>query len=223
MKSCTIAIAIFTVLGCSATATAQSAADPTTPKSAGGLTTAPGGSAAPAAPSGSAAPGVPAPANSAGTPSAPTQGEAVPEDQVNFLMKAALGGMAEVEMAKLALERSTNADVRGHAQHMLDDHGKANESLKAIAREKNIPLPDHLTGVHGQMVQKLRDTAAGEFDEAYMKAEVEEHQAAVALYRTAKDSSKDPRMQGFAAQTLPTLERHLQQALEITNKISSRS
>src|SRR5215204_6234316 len=61
--------------------------------------------------------------------------------QDNFWSKAAQGGMAEVELAKLALQKSTNADVKKFAQMMVTDHTKANDELKALAAKKNVTLP----------------------------------------------------------------------------------
>ncbi|MFN2425275.1 MAG: DUF4142 domain-containing protein, partial [Candidatus Binatia bacterium] len=56
---------------------------------------------------------------------------------------------------------------------------------------------------------------AGTFDQAYMQAEVAEHKAAVALFRNEKESGTDPELKEFASEQLPTLEHHLEQALEI--------
>ena len=43
-----------------------------------------------------------------------------------FMMTAATGGMAEVEMARLALQKSGSDSVKQYAQKMLDDHTAAN-------------------------------------------------------------------------------------------------
>src|SRR5579872_5896641 len=61
-----------------------------------------------------------------------------------FATKAAQGGMAEVELGRLATERGTNAKVKEFGQQMVDDHSKGNEELKSVAANKAITLPSML-------------------------------------------------------------------------------
>src|SRR5215208_3996462 len=58
-----------------------------------------------------------------------------------FVMEAAKGGMAEVELGRLATEKAANADVKQFGQRMVDDHSKANEQLKSLAAQKGVTLP----------------------------------------------------------------------------------
>jgi hypothetical protein len=59
----------------------------------------------------------------------------------NFIMKAAQGGMAEVELGQLASQRASDPQVKQFAERMVADHGKANDQLKQIASSKNVTLP----------------------------------------------------------------------------------
>ena len=56
----------------------------------------------------------------------------------SFVMKAAEGGLAEVELGKLAAQNATSDDVKKFGQRMVDDHGKANDELKSLAQQKTI-------------------------------------------------------------------------------------
>jgi hypothetical protein len=58
-----------------------------------------------------------------------------------FYKNAAEGGMAEVELGKLAQEKSPTQSVKDFGAMMVSDHGAANDKLKAIADRKNIKLP----------------------------------------------------------------------------------
>ena len=53
-----------------------------------------------------------------------------------FVKKAAQGGMAEVELGKLATQKASSDDVKKIGQRMVDDHTKANDQLKQIAGNK---------------------------------------------------------------------------------------
>jgi putative membrane protein len=66
-------------------------------------------------------------------------------------MDAAMGGMAEVQLGKLAAEKATNPDVKQFGQRMVDDHGKANDELKTAASKESIDLPASLDSLNGTM------------------------------------------------------------------------
>nr|WP_246229546.1 DUF4142 domain-containing protein [Mucilaginibacter humi] len=68
-------------------------------------------------------------------------GIAVVADDAKFAVDAANGGMTEIALSKLALEKATNAKVKEFANMMVMDHSKAGEELKGIATTKNITLP----------------------------------------------------------------------------------
>src|SRR6185369_14746712 len=53
-----------------------------------------------------------------------------------FAMAAAEGGLAEVELGRLAKEHASSADVKKFADKMVEDHGKANDELAGILKPK---------------------------------------------------------------------------------------
>src|SRR5579863_9201352 len=57
-----------------------------------------------------------------------------------FVRGAAEGGMAEIELGKLAQERGQSEEVKKFGQRMVEDHTKANEELKQIATREKINL-----------------------------------------------------------------------------------
>ena len=67
---------------------------------------------------------------------APNGGPVTPDQ--TFIKEAADGGLAEVELGQLAVEKSSNEEVKGFAQRMVEDHGKANENLKQLAARKGV-------------------------------------------------------------------------------------
>jgi putative membrane protein len=150
-------------------------------------------------------------------PAVDSKAGAVPSQDVNFMMKAANSGRAEVELARLALERATSKPVKDLARRMLEDHGKANEQLREIARGKKVPLPDQLTGIHRNLVEQIRAEDQADFEQAYMQAQVAEHKAAIALFRDEKTDGVDPALREFAGAQLPMLEKHLDEALRIAD------
>src|SRR5580700_4077267 len=62
-----------------------------------------------------------------------------------FVRAAAQGGMAEVELGKLAAEKGSSDEVKKFGRRMADDHSKAGNQLKQIASEKGIAVPQQLS------------------------------------------------------------------------------
>ena len=82
-----------------------------------------------------------------------------------------MGGMAEVELGKLASEKGTDPKVKDFGKMMITDHGKANAELKSIAHSKNIELPSQLDAGHKALKDKLSKLSGKEFDSSYSRNE----------------------------------------------------
>lgn len=135
----------------------------------------------------------------------------------SFVDDAAQGGITEVEAGKLALEKSSSADVKTFAQHMVTDHTKANQELTALAKKLDIEVPDDaaLTDKAKKAILEMRDES---FDKAYANNQVAVHEKTVELFQKEAASSDNAELKAFAAKTLPTLEAHLKMAKELQAK-----
>ena len=142
------------------------------------------------------------------------QAEDSPPAPTVFVQKAAQDGMTEVELGKVALRKSKNAEVRNFAQRMVTDHGKANSELAAIARSKGINAPKALDAEHKDMVKKLESADGATFDSEYSSHMNMDHDKAIALFEAASESS-DADLAGFAKKTLPTLKEHKEMASKL--------
>ena len=144
----------------------------------------------------------------------------LPQADKDFAMNAASGGIAEVEMARIALDKSSSQAVKQHAQHMINDHTQANDELRRIATAKGITLPDVPNADHKAMVDKIRDAPASDFDKTYIReAGVKAHTEMQTLFRNESTSGVDPDLKAFAAKTLPTVESHLRQSETLQDKM----
>jgi putative membrane protein len=133
-----------------------------------------------------------------------------------FMMMAATGGMAEIEMARLALQKSSNESVKRYAQKMIDDHTMAGDELKQLASTKGIALPMQPDARQMAMMAKLQKLSGAEFDMMYVKeAGVKAHQDMEKLFMKESMNGKDMDAKTFASKTLPTVRMHLQMAREM--------
>jgi putative membrane protein len=140
---------------------------------------------------------------------ASTGGIAVSSDDSKFATTAAAGGMAEVEIGKLAEQKTTNAQIKSFAAMMITDHGKANDALMAIAKTKNITLPATLDADHQKKMDDLSKLSGKDFDKAYVDAMVDGHQKTLKLMQDEAKDGKDADLKAFATQTAPTVQMHL--------------
>src|SRR6185503_11239870 len=110
---------------------------------------------------------------------APAQaGSALSSSDQKFVMEAAHGGMLEVELGRMAVDKASNADVKQFGQRMVDDHSKAGDELMQLASQKGITLSsdDHKGMAKGQAVKdKLSKLSGADFDREYMDMMVKDH------------------------------------------------
>lgn len=139
--------------------------------------------------------------------------------QTSFWAEAASGGMAEVELGRLAQTKAQNAEVKRFAQMMVTDHTKSNDELKSLAMQKNIVLPTTLSPRHQATMNRLQGLSGAEFDRAYVEAMVADHEATVQLFEGQTQGSGDAEARTFAEKNLPTLRQHLETIREISQKV----
>ena len=132
-----------------------------------------------------------------------------------FIEDAAKSGMAEIQMAQTAVGKSTDDQVKALAQHIVDDHGKANDALKSLAETKKVSFPSGPTEDALKENRRLQTMKPAGFDQAWSKAMVKHHQDAIKLFTTEAKNTKDKDIQQFVKTTLPTLKSHLEAAQQI--------
>jgi putative membrane protein len=146
-----------------------------------------------------------------------TQGT-VDDKTHTFMNEAAMGGMAEVQLGKLAQENGMNPRVKNFGEMMVREHSAINDDMKAIARQKNVTLPDNL-GKHQDHYNDLSKKKGADFDKAYMKMMVDDHQDDIKAFEKVAENGTDPDVKTFASQKLPTLRKHLDSAKAINKSL----
>ena len=148
-----------------------------------------------------------------------TGGIAVNSDDAKFATAAASGGMAEVALGKLALNKTSNASIKDFAQMMITDHGKANDELMAIAKIKNITLPTEPDSAHLKKMDNLSKMNGGDFDKAYVSAMIDGHKKTLDLMNNEAKNGSDSTLKAFAAKTAPIVQSHLDAINKIHNSM----
>jgi putative membrane protein len=163
------------------------------------------------------APAAAGPQNGVQSPSASTVS---PGDRT-FLNQAVDGGMAEVELGRLALQKAADTAVKRFGQRMIDEHSKANDALRQLAAREGVDLPKAPSERNRDWKRRLAGLSGSSFDRAYMSDMVTDHEEEVAAFQRESNWARDPQVKSFATRCLPALREQLKNAQEISAKTTS--
>jgi putative membrane protein len=139
----------------------------------------------------------------------------------HFVMEAAEGGMAEVELGQLAADRAKNAKVKEFGQRMVTDHGKAGDELKSLAASKNITLPTTLNANHQATKDRLSKLSGAGFDRAYIADMVKDHQMDATAFHKEAATGHDADIKAWAGKTGNMVDEHLKMARDVQKELGS--
>jgi putative membrane protein len=141
---------------------------------------------------------------------------------LDFVNGAAKGGTAEVEMGRLAAQKSSNPRVQAFANQMVRDHANINGKLSTLAASKGVELPDGKGLMNDATYLELKVLSGKEFDKAYVKAMLADHKGDVSDFEKQSTAAQDPDVKNFAAKTLPTLQKHLVMIQKIQSDLDAQ-
>jgi putative membrane protein len=142
--------------------------------------------------------------------SAPLAFAAGSSPDTSFYKTLAEGGMSEVDLGKLAEQKSEDPKVKDFAAMMVKDHSAANHELQSLATSKQVPVPKTLDASQLALKTRLEALSGESFDKSYVKSQLQAHEDTVQLLEKEISSGQDPDAKAFAQSVLPTIRHHLQ-------------
>ncbi|MBU7582953.1 MAG: DUF4142 domain-containing protein [Nostoc sp. TH1S01] len=140
-----------------------------------------------------------------------------------YVTEAAQGGMTEIQMAKLALQRSRNNEVKQFAQQMIQEHIPVNQQLMQLANQKRITIPTTLGPKYQAAIARLSQFSGGNFDQAYKEeAGINLHTEYLVVQRRESQFGQDSDLQGFASKNIPIALKHLQMGQRLLTQTTPR-
>jgi putative membrane protein len=136
------------------------------------------------------------------------------------MLEAASGGMAEVELGRLAAQRASSDTVRQFGQRMMTDHGAANQELLQLAQRKGVALPQQPDAKHRAAIDRLATMSGAQFDQAYMTEMVKDHQADAAVFEREIREGQDAEVRAWASKVLATVREHQRLAGDIHSRMA---
>ncbi len=136
-------------------------------------------------------------------------GQPSPMDRM-FVRNALQGGMAEVQLGQLTLQKSNNDQVKQFAQRMIDDHTKLGEQMKPVAQQIGVSEPNSISKKDKTTIAKLQSLSGPAYDQAYIKDMVKDHKKDLSDFQTEASSGQDQTVKDAANQGSKVIAQHLQ-------------
>ncbi len=143
--------------------------------------------------------------------SSPTAGgtaAAVPGADSKFAMMVAQTDLAEIQVGNMALQKSSDPQVKQIAQKLVDDHTKTSTAMKEIAAKKGMTVPTETDAKHKALATKLQAESGKDFDKDFLDANSKDHHKVVQAFEKESSDGKDPDIKQFATQFLPAIKEH---------------
>ncbi len=136
-------------------------------------------------------------------------GQPSPTDKM-FVKKALQGGMAEVQLGQLTLQKSNNDQVKQFAQRMIDDHTKLGDEMRPVAQQLGVSDPNGVSKKDKSTMAKLQALSGPAYDEAYIRDMVKDHKQDLRDFQTEASSGQDQTVKDAANQGSKVIAQHLQ-------------
>jgi putative membrane protein len=133
-----------------------------------------------------------------------------------FVTKALEGGMAEVELGKLAADKSQSQDVKQFAQKMVNDHSQMGDKwFEPLAKELGVSEPKGPSKKDKKLIEKLQGLSGQEFDTQYIQAMLKDHKEDLKDFQNEAQAAQDPNVKQIAEQGTKVITQHLQMIEQI--------
>jgi putative membrane protein len=139
-----------------------------------------------------------------------------PEDDATFLKTAICIDLAEIDAGTLAQQKGSSDAVKQFGSMLIADHTKDRDMVIGLAKKMSIEVPSAPSTEDQATAKRLADLSGAAFDKSFAEEMVKGHKAAIALY-TDKSGDSGSSLASYAKDTLPTLQKHLDEATKLSS------
>lgn len=148
-------------------------------------------------------------ASMAGSSAARAQGS---DQDKQFLMTASQSDYTEMTFSKLALQKSTNPQIKTYAQKMINDHTKLEQQMKPFADQMGVTPVTTLDATHQQKYDQLSSLSGTQFDKTYMTDMDVDHHAALDAFKTEESTTTDAALKPTVKKGEKVVAQHTEMA-----------
>ncbi len=124
------------------------------------------------------------------------------------MARAGSAGLLQVKLGKLAEKKGSSTGVVEFGKRMVTDYSKANEELKAAAKNAGFLSPV-LSRQDQQIFDRFNTMGRGSFDKNYMAEMVRQHNEEVRLFQGESAGGRVQSLKQLASKMLPQSEQRL--------------
>lgn len=144
------------------------------------------------------------------------------KDDSEYLVDIAEVNLAEIEIGKLAQQKSTNPEVKKFGKMLVDEHTKSAGEVSALAKSKNFTLPTSLTEDGQEEYKKLNEKSGLDFDKKFADMMIDGHEKAIEELQKAIKDAKDQDIKLWASNNIAPLTAHLEHAKLLKQELDKK-
>ena len=126
----------------------------------------------------------------------------------SFIADSAQDSLAEINYAKLALQKSQDKNVREFATKMIKDHEMLITNMKPFAKKLNVSTPSGPAVADHVKYQELKLKSGSDFDRAYVEAMVKDHHSDLQKFMDEESKTSDPALKAAVAKGEAVIRQH---------------
>ena len=129
-------------------------------------------------------------------------------DDKKFVADSAQDSLAEINYAKLALQKSKDKNIREFATKMIHDHEMLIASMKPFAARMDEKLPSGPPLLDRAKYEELKLQSGTSFDRAYVEAMVKDHHADLESFIKERDQTQNPALKAAVIKGEAVIKSH---------------
>jgi putative membrane protein len=150
----------------------------------------------------------------------PRVGTPLSEQDRAFIQDAAKANQDEINLGKLAQQKSSNPQVKSYGQTLVNDHTKNLKELENLAAKKGVSVESHQGATARSEYQLLQGMSSAMFDRSFVSQMEQDHEKAISMFEQALKDTQDPDLRNYINSTLPVLRKHLTEARDIERNLN---
>jgi putative membrane protein len=139
----------------------------------------------------------------------------------SFITSAAEANLAEIDIAKMVAQKSTDPAVKDFANRMVADHTQANQKLASVAEKNGVKLPTEASATERNQKSELEKLSGAQLNDAYLRDELKGHKETISAFESEIEHGQKEEAKNYAEQTLPTLQDHIRIAEDVAGKLGT--
>ncbi|WP_080241268.1 DUF4142 domain-containing protein [Spirosoma rigui] len=140
----------------------------------------------------------------------------------SLMLEVAKGGMKQLEMSKVAVQKAGNEAVRQLAQAEVAEQTGLSAKLKEIAQAKGVSLPSAPDAETQAALTRLQGVSGAAFDRMYVtESGVKGHEKLDSVMGKVESSAADANLKSIAQAAHPLVKNHLNVSRDIMTKMAN--